>query len=119
MTARRLLAAMLIVAAPLSHAASFDCEKASSAAEKMICADDLLGRLDEALAKSYAGMRASDIGRGARQDLLKTQRAWIGERDRCRTRECLESSYRGRMDAICEYPVISGIHSCVNQEEIR
>jgi uncharacterized protein len=37
----------------LSCAASFDCAKASSATEKMICGDEAISKLDEQLASSY------------------------------------------------------------------
>lgn len=43
------IAAVLTLATPLSYAASFDCQKASSSVEKAICSNPTLGKLDEAI----------------------------------------------------------------------
>jgi uncharacterized protein len=37
------------------HSASFDCTKSSTPVERMICADEKLGQLDEELAFAYSG----------------------------------------------------------------
>ncbi|MDQ5892843.1 MAG: hypothetical protein QG613_1715, partial [Pseudomonadota bacterium] len=41
-----------------AQAASFPCEKAASAQEKLICASPLLGQLDEELAQAWKTSRA-------------------------------------------------------------
>ena len=56
--------------AATGHAASFDCAKAATPVEKMICADALLGRLDEALARNYRVMLTANLG-ASRADLRK------------------------------------------------
>lgn len=96
---------------------SFDCAKASTYSEKMVCEDTLLGKLDGALSESYQYMRRADIGEGAMGDLKKTQKAWLIERNKCTDKQCLIASYQKRIDAICEYPVISGIHPMCNSAE--
>lgn len=99
---------------------SFDCAKASTFSEKAICTDILLGKLDGALGENYKYMLASDIGDGARNDLKVTQRKWLAERNKCTDNQCLASSYRKRIDEVCEYPVISGVHPvCTNSDEIK
>lgn len=99
---------------------SFDCTKASTFSEKAICADTLLGQLDGALSQNYKYMLASDIGDGARTDLKATQKKWLAERNKCSGNQCLHSSYRKRMDEICEYPVISGAHPiCTISDSIK
>ena len=57
---------------PTSSAASFDCTKAGTQVEKLICSTPILGELDVALSQNYRNMRASNIGDGARADLLQT-----------------------------------------------
>lgn len=99
---------------------SFDCGKASTFSEKAICTDTLLGKLDGALAENYKYMLASDIGDGARNDLKATQKKWLSERNKCADNQCLASAYRKRIDEVCEYPVISGVHPvCTSSDEIK
>lgn len=99
---------------------SFDCSKASTFPEKAVCTDSLLGKLDGALSENYKYMLASDIGDGARNDLKATQRQWLADRNKCTDNQCLENSYRNRMDEVCDYPVITGIHPiCVSSDEIQ
>ncbi|WP_333699036.1 lysozyme inhibitor LprI family protein [Rivihabitans pingtungensis] len=114
------IAAVLTLATPLSYAASFDCQKASSSVEKAICSNPTLGKLDEALAENYRYMMASNIGDGARKDLRQTQRAWVAKRNKCADGACIEAAYRSRVDDVCDYPVISGIHpNCTSSDEIK
>lgn len=101
-------------------APSFDCRKASSLAEKAVCADPLLGKLDGALSENYKYMLASDIGDDARINLKATQKKWFSERNKCADNRCLESSYRKRIGEVCEYPVLSGTHpACTSSDEIE
>lgn len=103
-----------------SWSPSFDCAKASTFSEKAICTDTLLGKLDGALAENYKYMLASDIGDGARGDLKSTQRKWLAARNKCIDNQCLAGTYRKRIDEVCEYPVISGVHPvCANSDEIK
>lgn len=103
-----------------THSVSFDCSKAIAYVEKEICSDSLLGRLDGVLAQNYKYMLAADIGDGAKKELKATQKNWLASRNKCTTNSCLVEAYRGRVDAICDYPVISGIHpACTYSSEIN
>ena len=98
---------------------SFDCVRASSFAEKAVCGDPVLAKLDVVLAKNYQFMAAADIGEGAHHDLKTTQGRWLAARDRCGDVECVADLYRKRIDEVCEYPVLSGIHpGCVESGDI-
>lgn len=111
---------LTIAASGLSQAASFDCNKASQPVEHLICDTPSVSKLDEALAISYGNMIASNIGKGARSDLKLTQRKWLISRGKCTDAACLEKAYRSRIDEVCEYPVISGIHpGCTYPEDMR
>ena len=59
-----------------ARAASFDCAKASTRQEKLICADPSLSEKDEALANAYAAARAPLSDQGRKQ-LLDSQRSWL------------------------------------------
>ena len=102
----------------VSHAASFDCAKAASFVEKAICSNATLSRLDDALSENYSSMRAANIGDGARKHLQASQKKWLAERNRCADEKCVASAYRKRIDEICEYPVVSGVHpGCISPDE--
>ncbi len=79
----RLVAALagllLIAVAGPASAASFDCAKARSKVEKLICADPQLSRQDEDLAKAYGEALKVWDGRIAAYVKL-TQRGWVGSR---------------------------------------
>lgn len=110
--------AALLFSAP-TFAASFDCAKASTFAEKEICSDAILGKLDEALASNYKAMLTADFG-GSVNSLRAEQRNWIANRNKCTTRDCLISEYRKRVDETCDYGVVSGVHpDCVYAKDVE
>lgn len=103
-----------------SSGPSFDCSKAATVVEQLICKEPDLGRLDGALASNYHAMRASDIGDGARTDLQTTQRLWMQVRNKCRDAACIETAYRTRLDEVCDYPVLTGVHpQCVYGADVH
>lgn len=79
----------------LTSAQSFDCRKAASAAEKLICADRALAALDEQLARAFAAARArGDVD-------VVNQRAWLKDvRGRCADAACLTEVYRARIEGL-------------------
>ena len=102
-----------------AFAVSFDCTKASTYAEKTICSDPLLRKLDDALSKNYKAMLGADLG-GPVENLRNDQRKWIANRNKCITRECLVATYRERVDETCDYGVVSGVHpDCVDADDIE
>lgn len=67
---------------------SFDCAKAGSEAEALVCADAALAAKDRALAETYRkareAIRALDVGAAeAESELKAAQRGWIKGRDAC------------------------------------
>ena len=84
---------------------SFDCAKAESSAEELVCADSALARLDRKVSERFAEALAvaGALDRGAAQavdDLRAYQRGWIGGRDECwkadDLRACVEEAYLTR-----------------------
>lgn len=77
---------------------SFDCAKAESEAETMVCADYGLAGLDRRLAEVYAAELAKP---GASKELAATQRGWVKGRDECWKADdkklCVEEEYRTRI----------------------
>lgn len=94
-----LLIALLLgcVALP-TLGASFDCAKAKTWAEQMLCNDETLGRLDERLDAAYRAARDAAKGDAAAMErLLSGQRAWLAERDGCKVTPCLTRLYEQRL----------------------
>lgn len=78
------------------HAASFDCAKAGTFVEHLICADQNLSTLDDGLSNFYRQALASS----PRPDALRSaQRAWLREvRNACTSVQCLTQAYQARLD---------------------
>lgn len=97
------LSATPVLAQPARAAApSFDCAKAASAAEKMVCSDPKLAALDRETERLYR-LASTDPSLPAAQaaQLRGTQRGWIKGRDECwkdnDKRACVASSYAERV----------------------
>ena len=75
--------------------ASFDCAKASSAQEKMICSDRDLARLDMDLSAAYR--KARDAAADAKA-LQSEQLQWLkSTRSACSDKACLIEAYKSRL----------------------
>ena len=83
-----------------SASPSFDCAKASSEVEMMICKDAELAELERRLASLYAVLLKNTPT--SEQTMLKAeQRGWVKGRDDCwksdDLRGCVEAEYRSRI----------------------
>lgn len=89
----------LIISGSEALAASFDCTKAATSVEKMICADNNLSELDEKLGKAYleAGKKYPDT-----TALKQEQRAWLKERNKCGNSDCLRNKYQERIAVLSQ-----------------
>jgi len=105
-----LFAALLlgcVLLAPAAQAASFDCGKAGTKVERLICADSAISRLDDELAKIYGG--ALKLSPDKNQ-LMQEQREWLKARNRkCSDERCLVISYQERIkELINTYKELDG-----------
>jgi uncharacterized protein len=73
------LVAVLLVVSPGLLAAGFVCKQSNGIAEKKICGDDVLSRLDDQLAQSF--MQARSRAGKHEEDLVRDQRNWLAERN--------------------------------------
>ncbi len=88
---------LLMIAGDI-HAASFDCRKAASEVEKLVCGDLILSKSDDDLAALYAKTlkQAADP-----VSVRKQQREWLRRvRDRCMDVSCLRDAYATRIKEI-------------------
>lgn len=80
-----------------AQAASFDCSKARSVQERMICGDARLSEMDDRLAAAYtSALQASYSPEQVRTE----QRQWVALRNRCSDPACLEEAYERRTAAL-------------------
>lgn len=124
----------VLFAAPLSaqEGPSFDCSKASTSAEEMVCAEEALARIDRLLAERYAAAlkvtRGLDAGAAeAEAELKARQRGWIAGRDDCWKAEdpsaCILFSYQRREGELVarwmlEEPTGTATWRCADNSEI-
>ncbi|WP_114238772.1 lysozyme inhibitor LprI family protein [Dyella sp. C9] len=107
---RLLLAGFLMTPGLAVHAqvASFDCRKATTLAERTVCATPALGRKDIAVATYYEVLLrlkpgASGMAYREFDDTIRDgQREWLqGQRDACGAElACLQRAYDERLDAL-------------------
>jgi uncharacterized protein len=91
---------LFLMSAGTAHAASFECKKAQSPVEKMICADSSASGLDDQLAVAYRKVRslAADPAK-----IVAEQKNWLEKRrDSCTDLSCLYGAYYPRLDALKE-----------------
>lgn len=81
-----------------AHAASFDCAKAQSKIEHLICDNPEISKLDEDLSKAYS----SALGKSEdKQTTVKEQRQWLNEhRNACSDTACLKAIYISRVSKL-------------------
>lgn len=86
---KTLLSLILFLSVSL-FGASFDCVKAKTKVEKMICADEELSALDENLSKAFkeAVKSTNDKNR-----LKNEQFTWLKKRNECKDSSCLYEAY--------------------------
>lgn len=91
--------------AQVGEGPSFDCAKAESSAEKLICGDPDLAALDRVVAERFDHalqvIRDLDTGaEAAEKELRAYQRGWVSGRDECwksdDLRSCVEDAYLRR-----------------------
>ncbi|WP_309869225.1 lysozyme inhibitor LprI family protein [Luteibacter sp. 1214] len=92
---------LLFFAVPAS-AAGFDCAKASSQAEHLVCSSPDLSALDSKMSEAYKdAFNAAE--ETSKPRLLIEQRHWIRYvRDVCETNDCLDSAYKRRVDLLAK-----------------
>jgi uncharacterized protein len=88
------VSAAIMATAFEARAASFDCAKASTAVEKLICSDAKLSELDTRLAQAYRQALATPA---VAQRVKPDQRRWLAERNKCTDVACLTTAYQKRL----------------------
>lgn len=102
------------------QAASFDCAKAATNNEKLICSDSALSKLDADLNSAY---KAAIQNHPQADSIKQKQKQWIKERNACSDTSCLKNQYIARIAQLSSSD--SGTAACrtvidyVNRGELR
>ncbi len=83
----------------LSCAASFDCTKASSKTEKMICADLRTSELDSLMDRAYKRALSKALNPN---DVKQNQRNWLKQRNQCTDIACVKQQYEQQLTQLRE-----------------
>ena len=91
------VAATTFATVPAKAGPGFNCSKARTTNEHLICANSFLWPIDRRLNRWYKKARQV-TSRAARRDLKREQRQWIGDRNNCgNDLVCTENSYDDRI----------------------
>src|SRR5256885_1001942 len=94
-----LVSAMALITS--ARAASFDCAKAYSQVERLVCSDDNLSALDETMATAYKVAKSNSaafVKSGAvLAGVTRDQRTWLVRRNECKDRMCVSEAYNTRL----------------------
>jgi len=107
---------LLFVVLPLCivinvQAASFDCDKATTKVEKMICADAELSKLDEELAAVY---KTALQNAQQTSSIQQVQKQWLKGRNGCADAACVKQAYEARLKELA--PSLTGMHTPSDNE---
>lgn len=99
---------------------SFDCAKAATSIEKMICSDTYIGNLDGILSQNYKALFGDEYGfdDAGKKSTRNEQKAWMVKRNACATKECVIDAYKSRIDEICDITIVDGAYQCQSWRSI-
>lgn len=84
-----------------SYSPSFECKKANSHVEILICSDEMLAGLDREMASLYSDLRRNATSVQKTQEMRAEQLDWLANsRNTCTNRDCLLTNYRDRISQL-------------------
>lgn len=90
----------------IAQAASFDCAKAQSKVEHLICDNAEISKLDEELSAAYKTALQDE----KKADSIKQeQKQWMKKRNNCVDAECVSAAYRNRITNLIIKPDTTGV----------
>lgn len=97
-----------------AHAASFDCAKASTKVEKLICGDAALSKLDVELNAAYKTALQDE----KQADTVKqAQKQWMKERNGCADAACVKGAYEARLSLLVVTRIPSDTAAAAKQND--
>lgn len=94
---KKMFAMFAFVLPLISHATSFNCKKAESLVENVICSDKNLSKLDDTLASIFKdAMKTSGNSTALRDEEV----TWLSKRDACQDKICIKVAYEERINEL-------------------
>ncbi|CAG7856314.1 hypothetical protein MCAMS1_00747 [biofilm metagenome] len=94
---KKLFLVLVLALSTNAHAVSFNCKKASTLVENVICSDKNLSKLDDTLASSYKDTLKTSINS---EKLRNEEAAWLVERNACKDKVCVKLAYEKRINEL-------------------
>jgi uncharacterized protein YecT (DUF1311 family) len=88
-----------------TEAASFDCAKAVTKVEKLICADATLSKLDEELNSAYKSALQEEEQANA---IKQGQKQWMKYRNNCKDADCVKRAYQRQLSVLTVTHIYGG-----------
>lgn len=88
---------LALCVASTAQGASFDCAKATTKVERMICGDAELSKLDEELTATYKTALQDEK---QAETVRQAQKNWLKERNGCSDADCVKRAYETRLTAL-------------------
>lgn len=100
----------LVVLSCISYpvfSASFDCNLAKQDAEKLVCSNIELSKLDDELSKLYSDVK---VKAQDKNQLMSSQLDWLKyDRNNCNNLACVFNAYESRMDILNAWILNQGV----------
>jgi hypothetical protein len=87
---------------PADARPSFDCGRAATVVETMLCSNAGLADRDQRMAAQYRALRGT-LPPDVRSQLLQSQRLFLRQRSDCRSSQCLADLYDVRLRQLAEF----------------
>lgn len=81
------------------QAASFDCAKATTKVEKIICDNPEISKLDDELSASYKTALQDEH---QAESIRQAQKQWMKERNKCADADCVKRAYAARLQGLSD-----------------
>jgi uncharacterized protein len=91
----KLLLSLCLLPFASARAASFDCAKATTTVENLLCKNAALSDLDDDLAATYR--QAASFSSPGDAEPKQSQRAWLKRRNACNDADCVAAAYQARI----------------------
>ncbi len=89
-----------LILAPSAQAASFDCVKATTKVENLICASAELSKLDDDLNAAYKNALQDEKQADA---IRQAQKQWMKERNHCSDARCVKQTYESKIQNLSSH----------------
>jgi uncharacterized protein len=108
---------LLALISPYALSAGFDCQKATSTVERVICNNESLSGLDSEMSRVFKGIH-ENLDEAGRKSLKAEQLAWLrNTRNKCANENCVLNAYFSRLEALRTRPDLPELTTITSRGE--